>query len=202
MMTENTLLPYVAAMPENTVRVKLPHSEVAMHMKLAGRDYWVAASGRAAQIYSDDGQPFSFPVLLAEAGLDEHGRPQTLLAPTCTAFSVCYRDAANYKNTNRVILADAWDEHSFRASIAPKLEDGVFFTPCQVGLPDAHITPTGAHDHPSHTFCSLGADPLLSDVFTLVREQPTVRMTWRGLCERFEAVSPSGFDTAHWPGTR
>ncbi len=201
-MRENDLSPYVTAMPENTVRVKLPHSEVAMHMQLAGRDRWVAASGRAAQIYSDDGQPFSFPVLLGEAGLDERGLPQTLLEPTCTAFTLCYRDAANYKNTKRVIVADAWDEESFRTSIAPKLEDGVFFTPCQVGLPDAHITPLGEHDHPSHSFWSLGADPLLGDVFTVVREQPTVRLTWRQLCERFDAASPSGFDPAQWPGAR
>jgi hypothetical protein len=195
-MREINLSPHADAMPENTVRVTLPHSEVAMHMQLAGRDHWVAASGKAAQLYGDDGQPFSFPVLLGEAGLDEQGRPQTLLEPTCTAFTVCYRDAANYKNSKRVVVADAWDEESFRASIAPKLEDGVFFTPCQVGLPDAHLTPLGEHGHPSHTFRPFGADPLLSDVFTLVREQPTVRLTWRQLCERFDAASPSGFDPA------
>ncbi len=85
-MRENDLSPYVTAMPENTVRVKLPHSEVAMHMQVAGRDRWVAASGRAAQIYSDDGQPFSFPVLFGEAGLDEHGLPQTL--PRANVHSV------------------------------------------------------------------------------------------------------------------
>jgi hypothetical protein len=71
------------ALPENALRVKLPHSEVCMHMRLAGRDQWVAkVAPEAAQIYTDSGERFSAPILLAEAGLDEHGQPQQLLRPT------------------------------------------------------------------------------------------------------------------------
>ena len=188
----------VRVMPPNTVRVNLPHSEVCMHMQLAGQDHWVAKVDKhAAQIYRDNGERFSAPILLSEAGLDEKCRPQPLLEPTCTALLVCYRDAANWKNSRRVVVADPWNEESYRLCIAPKLEEGEFFIPMQVGLPDAHLHPFGENDHPAHTF---GREPdlePLSEVFTIVSEQPTVNLTWGQLCERFAAVR--AFDSAIWP---
>jgi hypothetical protein len=59
----------VWVMPPNTVRVNLPHSEVCMHMQLAGQDHWVAKVDKhAAQIYRDNGERFSAPILLSLRG--------------------------------------------------------------------------------------------------------------------------------------
>jgi hypothetical protein len=200
-MSESTRSGGQLDLPANTVRVNLPHTEVCMHLRVAGRDHWVAPVGeRAAQIYTDDGERYSAPILLCEAGLDADGRPQELLRPTCTAFTVCYRDAANYKETTRVVVADAWDADSFGSAIAPKLEEGEYFTPCQVGLPDAHIRPFDEDDHPSHTFTFgvLVGEVALTEVFAVVCEQPTLHLTWSQLCGRFRELQ--SFDPADWPG--
>jgi hypothetical protein len=68
--------PRPSGVPENAVRVLLPHTEVCMHFRLAGLTRWVApVDGGMAQIYNDSGSRFSAPVTRGEAGLDEHGRP-------------------------------------------------------------------------------------------------------------------------------
>lgn len=62
--------------PDDAVRVVLPHSEVCMHMRLAGKTRWAAPVGaHMAQIYSDDGSRFSAPITLGEAGLNDQGQP-------------------------------------------------------------------------------------------------------------------------------
>jgi hypothetical protein len=64
------------------VRLELPFSEVCMHMRVAGQVMTVEviggtyADGRpsfTAQLHRDDGQPFSFPILTAEAGIYGYG---------------------------------------------------------------------------------------------------------------------------------
>ncbi len=58
--------------PGDTVEVILPHSEVCMHMKVAGKRAKVEltkAQHPAAQIRRQDDTPFSFPVSYGEAGL-------------------------------------------------------------------------------------------------------------------------------------
>jgi hypothetical protein len=68
--------PRPRGVPGNAVRVVLPHSEVCMHMRLAGKTRWAAPVGEhMAQIYSDDGSRFSAPVTLGEAGLNDQGQP-------------------------------------------------------------------------------------------------------------------------------
>ena len=64
--------------PGDIVPVELPYSEVACHMRVAGRVFAVqlTATGHpAAQILTGDGQLYSFPVTTGEAGLytDAHG---------------------------------------------------------------------------------------------------------------------------------
>lgn len=56
--------------PGDTVRLKLPYSEVCMHMRVAGqvRPVTVHANG-TAQILDEAGAPFSFPVSWGEAGI-------------------------------------------------------------------------------------------------------------------------------------
>lgn len=54
----------------------MPYSEVCMHMKVAGRKMlFQIVSERAVQLFSSPMQPFSFPILLGEAGVfeDEKG---------------------------------------------------------------------------------------------------------------------------------
>lgn len=52
-------------------RVELPHSEVCMHMKVAGKRMLVKLlkERRAVQIFGDDLIPFSSTILPGEAGL-------------------------------------------------------------------------------------------------------------------------------------
>lgn len=52
----------------DTVLMILPYSEVCMHLKIAGQARQVQLLHGAAQIYSEDGTPFSFPVGCGEAG--------------------------------------------------------------------------------------------------------------------------------------
>lgn len=58
--------------PGDVVHVRLPYSEVCMHMQVAGKEAWVerltGRDARMAQLYVD-GRPFSFPITCGEAGL-------------------------------------------------------------------------------------------------------------------------------------
>lgn len=76
-------------MPENAVRVTLPATEVCMHLKIACRQAWAAKiNDHAAQIYDEHGHPYSAPVLLCEAGLDQNGQPKPLHEPTGVAVQL------------------------------------------------------------------------------------------------------------------
>ncbi|WP_326827449.1 hypothetical protein [Streptomyces sp. NBC_01751] len=51
-----------------TVAVRLPWSEVCMHMRVAGEIRPVLLKEHGAQILNEDGSNFSFPVTFGEAG--------------------------------------------------------------------------------------------------------------------------------------
>ena len=57
----------------DVVRVRLPYSEVCIHMRVAGKPMNVQllqeGSSPMAQLLNDDGSRFSFPILLGEAGI-------------------------------------------------------------------------------------------------------------------------------------
>lgn len=56
--------------PEDAVLVELPYSEVCVHMQVAGKQMWVEPVPHGmAQLYTLDGQKFSFPITSGEAGL-------------------------------------------------------------------------------------------------------------------------------------
>jgi len=62
----------VPVRPGDRVRLLLPHSEVCIHMRVAGRVMTVeVTTGEypTAQLLNDDGSRFSFPILTAEAGI-------------------------------------------------------------------------------------------------------------------------------------
>ena len=55
-------------------RKVMPHSEVCMHMRVAGRQMAFALlHGGSVQLLNDDGSHFSFPITSGEAGVLEDG---------------------------------------------------------------------------------------------------------------------------------
>lgn len=56
--------------PPEAKLIELPHSEVCMHMKVAGTFMWVSPHGsnNMVQLYDLYGDKFSFPILKSEAG--------------------------------------------------------------------------------------------------------------------------------------
>lgn len=61
----------------DVIRVRLPYSEVCMHMRVAGKpmNVQIMSDGETlvAQLLNDDGTRFSFPILLGEAGIQTDG---------------------------------------------------------------------------------------------------------------------------------
>ena len=56
--------------PGERVLVTAPHSEVCMHMRVAGRPMLVEVVGpHAAQLYTPEGRPYSAPITHGEAGV-------------------------------------------------------------------------------------------------------------------------------------
>jgi hypothetical protein len=56
--------------PRTAALLELPYSEVCMHMRVAGKEMWVAPVGDLmAQLYDLQGQRFSIPITRGEAGL-------------------------------------------------------------------------------------------------------------------------------------
>ena len=70
---------HVTIAPGERVKVRLPWSEVCMHLGVAGRVMSVelVEGGSAVQLYDEDGDPYSFPILPGEAGFyrDVTGTP-------------------------------------------------------------------------------------------------------------------------------
>lgn len=61
-----------AARPGDRLRLELPHSEVCMHMRVAGRVMDVRLTEGEhpmAQLLNEDGSEFSFPITTGEAGI-------------------------------------------------------------------------------------------------------------------------------------
>jgi hypothetical protein len=59
--------------PEGAMLVTLPYSEVCMHMQVAGKRMFVALTeGDMAQLYTLEGEKFSFPITRGEAGVSHH----------------------------------------------------------------------------------------------------------------------------------
>lgn len=79
----------------DVVRVQLPHSEVCMHMRLAGQVrpvQFLSPAGQSAvvQILNEDGSHFSFPILPGEAGF-YRGRVGTTIDGARVEGYYCYR---------------------------------------------------------------------------------------------------------------
>jgi hypothetical protein len=53
----------------DVVRLRMPWSEVCMHLRIADQVRDVRVLDNGAQILNDDGTPYSFPVTHGEAGI-------------------------------------------------------------------------------------------------------------------------------------
>jgi len=67
----------VSVQAGDVVRLRLPWSEVCMHMRVAGKpmniQVVVEGTSTVAQLLTDDGTRFSSPILLGEAGIYTDG---------------------------------------------------------------------------------------------------------------------------------
>jgi hypothetical protein len=64
--------------PGDYVMLTLPHSEVCMHMRVAGTRMLARITEHGVQLLNSDGSPFSFPILHGEAGILTHGEDGSL----------------------------------------------------------------------------------------------------------------------------
>lgn len=64
----------VTIAPGQRVRVRLPWSEVCMHLRVAGKVMTceLVEGGSAVQLYDEEGDPYSFPITPGEAGFFRH----------------------------------------------------------------------------------------------------------------------------------
>lgn len=166
-----------APMPAGTVRVKLPASEVCMHLRIAERDHWVAKLGdRMAQIYDDGGAPYTAPVLLSEAGLTDDGEPHALCEPTSCALTFIPRTPFDASEPWRLVVADDFDAAAFTLLVEPWLVSARACSPGELGLAPADVTASAAFILRQHR--------VLGVAIERVHEQPTAQITFAQLCAR------------------
>lgn len=99
-----------------------------------------------------------------------------------TRFSYLYRDASNYKKANAVVIRGAF-LHSDEETILASLNEGEFFIPRQVGLPEERFDKLSEDDHCWFEYMEMG----------LTDAKPTIDLSVAQLVERFRAVGSSGW---------
>lgn len=98
-----------------------------------------------------------------------------------TCINYLYTDASNYKIHNTAIVAGTFTKEQF-SDIISTLEDGEFFIPSLVGLPEKRFeTYDPQEDHPWFSLDASG--------FSEAEETPTVSITADELHKRFMAHS-------------
>lgn len=100
--------------------------------------------------------------------------PLGWLARVNTKISYLYRDADNYKMRHEVVIAGSMSEEQEKA-IEDSLDEGVYFIPSQVGLPDDRFGSVTAADHP--WFEWVGVEP--------TADRPTLHVTAEELTAKF-----------------
>ena len=109
------------------------------------------------------------------ASLDEAvNDPLGWLARVNTKISYLYRDADNYKMRHEVVIAGSMSEEQEKA-IEDSLDEGVYFIPPQVGLPDDRFGSVTEADHP--WFEWVGVEP--------TADRPTLHVTAEELTAKF-----------------
>lgn len=97
-----------------------------------------------------------------------------------TQIGYLYRDADNYKQYHEEVLEGEITPEQKRM-IADCLDDGEYFIPHQVGLPEVRFDTVTESDHPWFELDS-------ETGFTLTSEPPTVNITVDELVSRFQAA--------------
>lgn len=93
-----------------------------------------------------------------------------------TRISYLYRDAANYKVLNSVVISGELSDKQIEVIIGCLDEEG-YFIPSQVGLPEVKFEDTNEDDH-----CWFELD---KKGFEKTDEEPTVEINANELYERF-----------------
>lgn len=101
-----------------------------------------------------------------------------------------YRDADNYKVWNTVVLNGTLTEKQI-ADIIGVLNDGEYFIPSQVGLPEQRFEKLSGADH-----CWFELSP---ESFNDVDDKPTVDLTATELYENFMKIKSIGWDDTKFP---
>ena len=123
------------------------------------------------------------------ASLDEALRdPFGWLARVNTAIRYLYRDADNYKVRHEVVIAGGMSEEQEQA-IEDSLDEGVYFIPAQVGLPDNRFGSVTEADHP--WFEWEGAEPTAA--------HPTLHITAEELTAKFVGVANGWMESVDAP---
>ena len=103
-----------------------------------------------------------------------------------TKIYYLYRDASNYKKGNEAIVEGAITQEQID-TIMDCLDEGEYFIPKQVGLPEVRFDKITEDDHCWFELDKYG--------FTATDEEPTVRMTIDELVEKFKAASGNWDDS-------
>ena len=110
------------------------------------------------------------------------------LARVNTKISYLYRDADNYKMRHEVVIAGSMSEEQGKA-IEDSLDEGVYFIPSQVGLPDDRFGSVTAADHP--WFEWVGVEP--------TADRPTLHVTAEELTAKFVDAANGWTESADAP---
>lgn len=126
-----------------------------------------------------------------------------------TRLTLFYRDAANYKAHETVVLAGCFTPEQVEA-IRAKFDDGEFIIPCQVGLPNPAAQFQGRDDFPNedldHVWVQMADFVEESDVDTLLTEimtdaNPTIRLSAAELAASFARLEAWDVEAA-WSDMR
>lgn len=110
------------------------------------------------------------------------------LARVNTKISYLYRDADNYKMRHEVVIAGSMSEEQEKA-IEDSLDEGVYFIPSQVGLPDDRFGSVTEADHP--WFEWVGVEP--------TADRPTLHVTAEELTAKFVDAANGGTESTDAP---
>jgi len=106
-----------------------------------------------------------------------------------TKISYLYRDASNYKEHNEVIVSGEFTSNDLKR-ISRCLDEGEFFIPRDVGLPENRITPYRTDD--DHCWFEMeiweNEDGTYDGGFKLTDDEPTVDLDMQELVRNFENV--------------
>jgi len=97
-----------------------------------------------------------------------------------TRIEYLYRDASNYKKWNSAVVQGEITKDE-KQTILDSLQDGVYFYPAQVGLPEERLPGEYDDDPDWFEFCE--------ENFELTSAAPTVWLTTKELAENFFAAS-------------